>query len=67
MAEFCNQCSKELFDMPGDFVGLTKVTDWAEGKAVIVLCEGCGAIQVDPNGDCISQNCLRNHGRRNAA
>lgn len=52
MAEFCAQCAKELgFD--GDFVGLTREEDWEKGMGVLVICEGCGPIQVTPDGYCI--------------
>lgn len=59
MAEFCNQCAK-YWDLPPDFVGLTPKEAWADGKAVVVLCEGCGVIQVDPEGNCVSEDCLCN-------
>ena len=59
MAEFCEACAAELGHPYGDFRGLTKPSDYEEGKAVVVLCEGCGIIQVDPNGCCISNNCLK--------
>ena len=63
MADFCRQCSIEMcFDEPGDLAGITPPDAWAAGKACIVLCEGCGAIQVDPEGYCISNDCLEKHG-----
>ena len=60
MAEFCEACSKEHFgpDFPNDFKGLTTEESWKEGKAAVVICEGCGPIQVDPKGRCISEDCL---------
>jgi hypothetical protein len=36
-----------------DLAGLTDPEHWARGEAAIVLCEGCGAIQVDPDGWCL--------------
>ena len=47
MADFCRECSIEMFDCDtGDFKGLAK-----EGEYVHVLCEGCaGTIVVDHNG-----------------
>lgn len=63
MADFCSQCSIELFGKDyGDMAGITSPEDWAKGLAAIVLCEDCGAIQVDPGGLCIS-DCDKNHGK----
>jgi hypothetical protein len=51
MADFCKQCSLEVFGEDSrDLANITKVEDWNAGKAVYVICEGCGPIQVDPNG-----------------
>ena len=61
MAEFCNQCAKTLGLPHGDFVGITTVEEWSKDLAALVLCESCGAIQVDPEGNCISSDCLENH------
>ena len=57
MADFCYQCSRELFPphfWGRDFEGLTSEVDWEKGKAAVVLCESCGPIQVDPQGKCIT-------------
>jgi len=60
MASFCKQCSEELFGEDfGDYRGVTSPSAWLAGFACIVVCEGCGAIQVDPNGACVSSDCLR--------
>ncbi len=58
MAEFCKQCAEEVYGSPcpGDFVKLTTKKQWREGKATIVMCEGCGPCQVDPDGSCTG-NC----------
>lgn len=62
MADFCMQCSAALgFNEPNDLVGITKPEDWANGLSCVVLCEGCGPIQVDPDGRCISPNCDEGH------
>ena len=67
MAEFCEACALEIGNPHGDFRGLTKQEDWDNGKAERVICEGCGLIQVDPSGNCRSNNCLKagshGHGR----
>lgn len=61
MADFCKECARLLFgqEMPCDLHGITTVEDWAAGKAVAVICEGCGPIQVDPEGNCVSPDCLQ--------
>jgi hypothetical protein len=59
MAEFCVACAKELGFPETDFRGLTSQADWDKGLAAIALCEGCGVIQVDPRGNCVSPGCLR--------
>lgn len=64
MAEFCRQCAEGHFpdhpDFWDDFKGMTKPSDWVEKKAVVVICEGCGVIQVDPEGNCVTDHCLEN-------
>lgn len=57
MADFCKQCSDYMFGPDRDFedmAGLSKPEDTAQGLYVTVLCESCGAIQVDHTGRCIS-------------
>lgn len=68
MADFCAQCSIDTFGRDGgDLKGLTPVLRWVFGEAAGALCEGCGAIQVDPHGYCVSPDCLEKgqpgHGR----
>lgn len=62
MADFCNQCAGDLGFPGGDLAGLTTGAEWAAGRAAYALCEGCGAIQVDPLGNCVTDYCLRLHG-----
>lgn len=59
MADFCKACGEATFG-PGynDAKGLTSQDDWARGLAAVFLCEGCGFIQVDPEGNCVSPDCL---------
>lgn len=65
MADFCKQCSIDIFGADHkELAGITKPEDWSEGKAVVVICEGCGPIQVDPDGRCISEDCIGEHRRR---
>jgi hypothetical protein len=42
--------------------------DWKEGEEgkylgtfTCVLCEGCGPIQVDADGNCVSEDCIGDH------
>jgi len=64
MANFCKQCSIEIWgEDTRDLAGITDEKTWAEGKAAVVICEDCGFIQVDPDGSCISDDCLKQHGK----
>lgn len=59
MAEFCMQCSEDHFGFDdGGLAGLTTPEQFAAGTAALVICEGCGLIQVDPQGRCLSTDCL---------
>ena len=53
MADFCKQCAREI-GQPSDFVGMCD-----DEEIVTVLCEGCGPIDVDCYGVCISDDCLK--------
>ncbi|MGD9697506.1 hypothetical protein [Acinetobacter sp.] len=65
MAEFCKQCSIDIFDQDhGDFAGIVTEKEYKEQKlAGLVLCEGCGNTFVDHEGTCLDPNCLKHHGR----
>ena len=57
MAEFCKQCSIGLFGIDyRDFAGLC-----GEGEHVLALCEGCGIIHVDADGNCLTGECAGFH------
>lgn len=59
MADFCKQCSIDHFGRDfGELAGITTPEGWQDGRAHIVICEGCGVIQVDPDGNCVSEDCL---------
>jgi hypothetical protein len=63
MADFCKQCSTDMFDRDfKDLAGLTTKVDEEEGLYAIVLCESCGVIQVDREGICVSPDCKEHHG-----
>lgn len=59
MADFCKQCSEELFTEDfGDLKGLSTQENTLAGEFALVVCEGCGTIQVDHTGKCVSKDCL---------
>lgn len=62
MADFCVECAKEMWGskIPSDFVGMTKEEDTLNDRYITVLCEGCGMVQVDHEGRCVT-DCLRHH------
>lgn len=63
MADFCQQCSMELFKEDfGDLAGLITEQEVAQGLGANVLCEGCCNAFVDHLGRCHSHHCLRKHG-----
>ena len=67
MADFCKQCVEYMFGGPregitNDFIGLTTAEDTKKGLYTSVLCEGCGFIQVDHIGKCVTPDCPR-HGK----
>lgn len=65
MADFCRLCSIETFGEDiGDHAGHSTASDTAAGKYPVVICEGCGIVQVDHEGNCVSVDCLKKHGRK---
>lgn len=62
MADFCKQCSEEIFGEDfEDLKGLGDGSPLPEGHGWTALCEGCGVIVVNDNGECISKGCEK-HG-----
>jgi hypothetical protein len=63
MADFCQQCSVEVFGEDfRDLAGLITADEAAQGLGAHVLCEGCGPAFVDHLGHCHASRCLRQHG-----
>ena len=63
MADFCQQCSIDNFcEDFGNMAGISSAADTQAGRFARVLCEDCGAIQVDHEGKCVSLDCLKRHG-----
>ena len=51
MADFCKQCALDTFgDDIGDLAGISTPEDTASGMYPVVICEGCGPVQVDHTG-----------------
>lgn len=51
MADFCRSCSIETFGEDSrDLAGLSTPQDTAAGQFPVLLCEGCGPVQVDHEG-----------------
>jgi hypothetical protein len=61
MAEFCNQCARELGFPEGDFANLIE-GGVRPGWGVVVICEGCGNTLADNDGNCINSYCEKQHG-----
>lgn len=65
MADFCKQCSERLFGKDfQELAGLLTPEQVAAGLVASVLCEGCGPIQVDNDGRCLSVDCDHQHGKQ---
>lgn len=63
MADFCMQCSEELFGKDsGDLAGMSTAEETNKEPYPVALCEGCGPIQVDHTGRCVSIDCTKEHG-----
>lgn len=63
MSDFCKQCSKDVFGEDfGDMAKISTPEDTAKGLYASVLCEDCGYIQVDHEGNCITHDRKEHHG-----
>lgn len=59
MSDFCKQCSLDHFGEDfKELANITPVEAWNKGEACFAICEGCGPIQVDPDGNCVSSGCM---------
>lgn len=56
MAEFCKQCADYMGFPKSDFEEMGK--ELRKGQYWTVLCEGCGPIQTNQKGECVSTDCL---------
>jgi hypothetical protein len=58
MADFCKQCSEELFGKDfGDLKGLISEEEVKKGFGAVVICESCGYTLVDHEGRCVASDC----------
>lgn len=63
MAAFCKQCSIETFGKDfEEHAGLSTPEKTKAGIYPVVICEGCGPVQVDHTGACVSVDCAEKHG-----
>jgi hypothetical protein len=63
VADFCSQCSEEVFGEDfKDLAGLLTPEQAKEGFVVPIICEGCGPVFVDIDGKCVDEHCLKKHG-----
>jgi len=58
MADFCRHCAIEHGFPETDLADITPQEMWEQNRAAVVTCEGCGNIQVNPLGECVSEDCL---------
>jgi hypothetical protein len=66
MADYCWQCTIDMFGVKGyrnDLTNLSTKDDTENKKYALTICEGCGPIQVDHTGTCISKDCLKKHNK----
>ena len=68
MADFCKQCSIEIFGK--DFGDLKptpeQIATLKEGEGFTELCEGCGFTVVGNEGECIYAFCPKHGGNKHA-
>jgi hypothetical protein len=65
MADFCKQCS--LVELGEDFGDLANLSPGDTNYYVVALCEGCGPIVVNEHGECQSEDCIHEHGKKEKA
>lgn len=60
MADFCKQCSIEIFGV--DCEDLKEACGSDHKYYLETICEGCGNAIVDETGECYAKYCLKEHG-----
>ena len=62
MADFCKQCSIQLFGKDfRELAGLRTEEMKEQNSFPVVICEGCGHTLVDEDGTCVDEDCLKRH------
>lgn len=63
MADFCEQCSDELFGGQYGSSDFYFTEPCENGEGYPVICEGCGYVLVDNNGVCLGgEGCEKSQG-----
>lgn len=58
MADFCKQCSLEYFGEDfKELANLGRGRELSEGCGWTAVCEGCGFIVVNNEGECVDKGC----------
>lgn len=58
MADYCKDCSTNIFGKDyGELAGISTEEQTRNGLYPVVICEGCGIVQVDHTGKCVSTDC----------
>lgn len=65
MADFCKQCSLEIFGEDfKELAGQLTEKQVAKGFVAKCICEGCGFTYVNNEGECVAPDCLKKHGAK---
>jgi hypothetical protein len=61
MADFCQQCSIEIFGHDTKDCARPDQAPLEPGEGWPEICEGCGPTLVDNDGKCLADDCLKQH------
>ena len=63
MADFCKQCSEELFGEDfKELANLLPAEQYSDTIGAIGICEGCEGMVFDINGKCVDHSCSKHKG-----
>ena len=61
VADFCKKCSIDMFGEDfRELAGISTKEDTDNGLFASAICEGCGFIQVNHDGECVTDDCIEN-------